>query len=291
MKDYYQLLGISYNAKANDISRAYRNLALRHHPDVSTGNGERMREINEAYAILSDPARRLTYDRETLGVARSLELDSCLSPWFNPGRRSHLKAMLLNRRAGLRQVPFLMETIARHNDPELCFAIKDLLVCYGREAAVHLQAYLTHSHERVRYFVLLAINEIGYRPPRHRLITLLQDPSARIRIEVIHALAASKAQGAVPHLKEVLSDEIMSVRLAVIEALEGLGGSLAAEAVTSGLRDSEARIRKTAATALGRLGQMESIVHLREALNDTNPYVCRAARHAIRRLRHKPHNP
>ncbi|MBW2092499.1 MAG: DnaJ domain-containing protein, partial [Deltaproteobacteria bacterium] len=256
MKDYYQLLGVAQNATAHDISKAYHVQALRHHPDTSGENGERMREINEAYAVLSDPARRMIYDTQILGFTGLAELNSLSSGCFNPHRKNHLKAMLMNRKAGLRHMPFLMEAIAQ-GDPETCFAIKTLLVCYGRLAAVYLQAYLCHSQERVRYFALLAINEIEYWPPENRLVSLLRDSSARIRIEVIHALAASKAQGAIPYLKKIMSDEVMSVRLSVIEALKTLGGALAAEAICTGLQDNEARVRKEAATALGHLGQLE----------------------------------
>ncbi|MBW1709716.1 MAG: HEAT repeat domain-containing protein [Deltaproteobacteria bacterium] len=283
MKNYYQLLGVAQDAESEEISKAFRALALHHHPDIKGGNGQRMREINEAYEVLSHPARRLIYDRETLGFARFPELDSSPSRWFNPRRRKHLKAMLLNRKAGLRQMPFLMEAIAQSN-PETCYAIKDLLVCYGSQAAVYLQAYLAHPHECVRYFAILAINEIGHRPPEHRLINLLSDSSSRIRAEVIHALAELKAEAAIPHLKKAMADEVMTVRLSAVETLETLGGSLAAKSITYGLLDAEARVREAAATALGHLGQTETIVDLRKVLDDPSPYVHRAARQAIRRL-------
>ncbi len=283
MKDYYQLLGVAKNATPTDIAKAYRIQALRHHPDINGGKGDRMRELNEAYATLSDPAQRMIYDLKVLPF-NGFPGPASLSRWFNPHRRNHRSAMLMNRKAGLRHIPLLIEALAK-GDPETCFAIKDLLVCYGSQAAAYLQAYLTHTKERVRYFVLLALNEMGCWPPERRLVGLLQDPSWKIRIEVIHALSASRGPRAILHLKQLMTDEVMSVRLSVIEALEDLGGALAAEVICAGLIDKEARVRKEAATALGHLGQVESIRHLRQILNDTNPYVCRAARQAIRRLR------
>jgi DnaJ-class molecular chaperone len=68
-KDYYKILGIAENAGADDIRKAYRNLAFRYHPDRNPGSEEIMKEINEAYAVLSNPAKRNEYDglRQTYG--------------------------------------------------------------------------------------------------------------------------------------------------------------------------------------------------------------------------------
>jgi molecular chaperone DnaJ len=64
-RDYYEVLGLSRNADAGEIKRAYRTLARKHHPDINRESGaeERFKEINEAYEVLSDPDRRATYDR------------------------------------------------------------------------------------------------------------------------------------------------------------------------------------------------------------------------------------
>src|SRR5215510_975555 len=63
-RDYYTVLGVSRDASDVEIKRAFRELARRHHPDVGPAdNGEAFREINEAYAVLSDPEARARYDR------------------------------------------------------------------------------------------------------------------------------------------------------------------------------------------------------------------------------------
>ena len=68
-KDYYQSLGVSRNASQDDIRKAFRKLAREYHPDVAKDKKaaeEKFKEINEAYEVLSDPAKRKKYD--TLGA-------------------------------------------------------------------------------------------------------------------------------------------------------------------------------------------------------------------------------
>ncbi|MEN0065049.1 MAG: DnaJ C-terminal domain-containing protein [Myxococcota bacterium] len=65
-RDYYNILGIERSASADDVKRAYRSLARRWHPDVNPNDAEaaaRFKDITEAYRTLSDPQRRLRYDR------------------------------------------------------------------------------------------------------------------------------------------------------------------------------------------------------------------------------------
>ncbi len=63
-EDYYSLLGVPKTASLDDIKRAYRDLALKYHPDVNkTENAEeKFKAINEAYAVLSNPEKRRQYD-------------------------------------------------------------------------------------------------------------------------------------------------------------------------------------------------------------------------------------
>uniref|UniRef100_A0A7C2BY49 Molecular chaperone DnaJ n=1 Tax=Thermus islandicus TaxID=540988 RepID=A0A7C2BY49_9DEIN len=63
-KDYYAILGVPRNATPEEIKRAYKRLARQYHPDVnkSPEAEERFKEINEAYAVLSDPEKRRLYD-------------------------------------------------------------------------------------------------------------------------------------------------------------------------------------------------------------------------------------
>jgi curved DNA-binding protein len=64
-KDYYQTLGVARDASAEDIKKAFRKLARKYHPDVSRERDAeaRMKDVNEAWNVLSDPEKRAAYDR------------------------------------------------------------------------------------------------------------------------------------------------------------------------------------------------------------------------------------
>ncbi len=62
-RDYYEILGISKSASADEIKKAFRKAATQHHPDKEGGNEEKFKEVNEAYEILSNPDKRKRYDQ------------------------------------------------------------------------------------------------------------------------------------------------------------------------------------------------------------------------------------
>lgn len=62
-KDYYNILGVSKGATADEIKKAFRKLAHQHHPDKEGGDVEKFKEINEAYQVLSDEQKRKAYDQ------------------------------------------------------------------------------------------------------------------------------------------------------------------------------------------------------------------------------------
>ena len=67
-RDYYDVLGVAKNASEDDIKKAYRKLAMKHHPDRNQGDGakkseEQFKEVKEAYEMLSDAQKRAAYDQ------------------------------------------------------------------------------------------------------------------------------------------------------------------------------------------------------------------------------------
>ena len=66
MKDYYKILGIQKNAKQEEIKKAYRKMAMQHHPDRNPGDKaseDKFKNVQEAYDILSDDQKRQMYDK------------------------------------------------------------------------------------------------------------------------------------------------------------------------------------------------------------------------------------
>src|SRR3954452_8369529 len=65
-RDYYDVLGVSRTAAADEIKKAHRKLVRQHHPDVNKNNKaseEKFKEAQEAYDVLSDPEKRKNYDQ------------------------------------------------------------------------------------------------------------------------------------------------------------------------------------------------------------------------------------
>jgi len=84
-QDFYQTLGIAKNSTDAEIKKAYRRLAMKHHPDRNPGNAtseQKFKEAKEAYEALSDPQKRSTYDQ--FGHA-GMNTQSGMGGGFNPG--------------------------------------------------------------------------------------------------------------------------------------------------------------------------------------------------------------
>jgi DnaJ-class molecular chaperone len=87
-RDYYKVLGVERGATAAEIKSAYRKLARKHHPDVNPNNKDaekRFKEINEAYQVLSDAAKRKKYDELGADWERGAPEDEVLRRYARAG--------------------------------------------------------------------------------------------------------------------------------------------------------------------------------------------------------------
>ncbi len=62
-RDYYEVLGVGKEASADEIKKAFRKAAVKHHPDKEGGSEEKFKEVNEAYEVLKDQQKRQRYDQ------------------------------------------------------------------------------------------------------------------------------------------------------------------------------------------------------------------------------------
>jgi len=62
-RDYYEILGVSKDASADELKKAFRRAAVQHHPDKEGGNEDKFKEVNEAYDVLKDAQKRQRYDQ------------------------------------------------------------------------------------------------------------------------------------------------------------------------------------------------------------------------------------
>lgn len=132
LSDAYAKLGVPITASTAEIRRAYRELALRHHPDrAGPGGAERFREIAEAYGVLSNPEARAAYDtreRQTERVGKSARAGR-LSFARVSGRLEDLIAAGLIRRAADGAYELELTAAEATKGGVLCLEVALLVLC------------------------------------------------------------------------------------------------------------------------------------------------------------------
>merc|ERR1719253_2526820 len=83
-KDLYKILGVSRGAKVEEIKKAYRKLSLKYHPDKNPDDADakpKFQRIAEAAAVLSDPKKRLKYDKSGDMDLEDFDMDQFMNMW------------------------------------------------------------------------------------------------------------------------------------------------------------------------------------------------------------------
>lgn len=153
-RDYYEVLGVSKGASADEIKKAFRRLAIQHHPDKEGGDEAKFKEANEAYEVLKDASKRQRYDQfGHAGVGGSAASDdNPYSGFGGAGQNVHFDFGDLGlgdifesffggggQRQGAQQK-------ARGRDVEVKLDITFEDAVFGTEASIHLNLEDTCEH-------------------------------------------------------------------------------------------------------------------------------------------------
>jgi len=171
-KDYYNILGVAKNASDEGIKRAYRKLAMKYHPDRNPNKKEveeRFKEINEAYAVLSDKEKRKQYD--TFGaegfhqrftqedIFRGFDFDEILSNLFRGRGRREFR---FGGRSGFDSGDFFGAQGGYQDTGRMPQRGEDIVY----EMAISLEEAASGGEKRISYRKNGKIEEVSVKIPR-----------------------------------------------------------------------------------------------------------------------------
>ena len=102
MKDPYKSLGVNKNSTEGEIKKAYRKLAKEYHPDKSSGNEEKFKEVADAYETLSDPKKKSQYD---YGSANPFSGGGFNDAFFEDFKKMQAVVVLVVLQGGVGSIP------------------------------------------------------------------------------------------------------------------------------------------------------------------------------------------
>lgn len=154
--DYYNILGVAKNASQDEIKKAYRKLASKHHPDKG-GDTKKFQDLQTAYAVLSDPQKRAEYDNPISGFGGNsnewrftsgnpMDFDDIMSQFGFFGRRGPQRQPQRNRTVNLR-IQLTLEEILQGKE-----VIGNMRLPSGRDQTLNLSIPKgVHHGDTIRY--------------------------------------------------------------------------------------------------------------------------------------------
>jgi curved DNA-binding protein len=189
-KDYYKTLGISKDASQDEIKKAYRKLAMKHHPDHAKGkaNEDKFKEISEAYAVLSDPEKKKQYD--TFGsegfqqrftqedIFRGSNIEDILREFGFGGGGSFFTSFSRGKKAGTRGARFSF-------DPESMFG-------FGGGHGGYQQSAREAKGADVEYELPLTIRDIAAGTSKKLTLQMPSGNSETLTVQIPKGMISGK---------------------------------------------------------------------------------------------------
>jgi HEAT repeat protein len=253
--NHYEVLGLQPDASFKDIKYAYRDLAIKYHPDVCKAPTcvNKFREITEAYEVLNDKNKRATYDSEY----------TIRSEFYQKNRSTNSPEQI---------IIFLINNL---NAPESYVrnAAVDELVKIGKLAFNYVSTATRSPNEVIRRKACDILGRMDDPRGIGPLIRLLSDSDAYVRRRAANALINLNDEKAVLPLINALKDYESKVRARSAEALGNIKDERAVKPLITSLKDKRSRVRYASVVALGKIGDTSAVKPIQALINDYKPDV------------------
>ncbi|MGQ9631672.1 MAG: HEAT repeat domain-containing protein [bacterium] len=297
-KNYYDILMIDERASEKEIRKAYYRCVHLYHPDVAGGgDASKFIEVVKAYKILSDPARRMDYDRllksknekvlrrSQENLKRNASRMDGFGSWFRDGGNNGSGRPSGMGPRGPDAPPRSEGNFAtrRADGGTGSTGVQEEILKLPTDELIDRLKFSNNEH--VRKEAINALMAQGASCGVNAIRDSLKDPKVSVRLAAIGALGKLKARRAVDSLLDILAKNDREVLRDALVALGEIGSRRAADHILPFLRDGDPEVRREAISALGKLGGRSAISHLRRAARDRDPTIRKSAREAISRIK------
>ncbi|BDU50553.1 HEAT repeat domain-containing protein [Haliovirga abyssi] len=304
-RDYYEVLQIRKDATISEIKLSYKRLIHKYHPDISKteDNIMKFKEVIKAYKILSNPIKRVEYDKKNLNVKRSknrkknidrdiknnfmkLSKDKSnkvkylFSEIFNKKKLNDLFFNIKVARNELRRKKFVDRELSKIS---VSFSSDEL---YNNMSDIDIKARLKNKYNH--FIRINAVKIIAYNRDRQyifELVKLLSDESPLVRKEVIKTLGMLKDYRSLNFIINSSFDYDDDVRIEVAKSLRNFEDIRAVSGLLKLLDDINEEVIIEAVYSLGVIGDKDVVEDIRKLLKKRNIKLRRAVFEVVKILR------